>query len=59
MISRPMPSIRLGVPGKYRSITVAAQADGLEDLGAAVAQQRADAHLAEDLEQAGVDRPCA
>src|SRR5208283_1630522 len=46
--------------GRAREVRVdhrAAQADGLEHLGAAVAQQRADAHLAENLEQPRIDGP--
>ncbi len=34
---------------------VASQADGLENLGASVAQQRTDAHFAENLEQSLID----
>ena len=44
--------------GRAREVLVdhrAAQADGLEHLGAAIAQQRADPHLAEDLEQPRID----
>ena len=55
--SRPTPSIREAVPVKYFSIKRLVQADRLEHLRAAIALQRGDAHLREDLQQSLVDRP--
>ncbi len=53
--SRPTPSMREAVPVKYRSTTIFVQADGFEDLRAAIALQRGDAHLGEGLQQTFVD----
>ena len=50
--SMPMPPMREAVPVKYRSMTASAQADGLEDLRAAVALHGRDAHLRHDLQHA-------
>ena len=47
--------MRDAVPVKYLSTRSSFQADGLEDLRAAIALQRRDAHLREDLQQALVD----
>src|SRR5208283_3504120 len=44
-----------GGAGEVLVDDAAGQADGLEDLGAAIALQRGDAHLRKDLEQALVD----
>ena len=44
-----------GRAGEERVDDRAAEANGLEDLCAAIALQGADSHLAEDLEQSGVD----
>ena len=47
--------MREAVPVKYRSTSVFVQADGFEHLRAAIALQRGDAHLREDLQQSFVD----
>ena len=47
--------MRLGVQVKYSSTNSAGQADGLENLRAAVALLRGDAHLRHHLEQALAD----
>ncbi len=51
MPSRPMPSMRLAVQVKYSSTNGVVQADGFENLSAAVALLRRDAHLRNDLQQ--------
>ena len=52
----PTPPMREAVHVKYRSTNVLVEADGLEDLRAAVALQRRDAHLGHHLEDALVER---
>ena len=54
--SKPRPPMRFGVPAKQRSTTASCQPEALEDLAAAVARDRRDAHLGHDLEQALVGR---
>ena len=53
---RPMPSTLLAVPVKYLSTNALLQADGLEDLRAAVRLVGGDAHLGHHLEQPLADR---
>ncbi len=48
----PMPSMREGVQVKYLLDELGVEADGLEDLGAAIALDGGDAHLGGDLEDA-------
>jgi hypothetical protein len=48
----PMPPMRDGVQVKYSSTTSLVEADRLEDLGAAVALDRRDAHLGHHLDDA-------
>ena len=50
--ARPDAADAAEVPVKYSSISVAVEADGLEDLGAGVGGHRRDAHLRHDLEHA-------
>ena len=47
--------MRAGVPVKHRSTIVAIEPDDLEQLRAAIAGDRRDAHLRDDLEQAFAD----
>ena len=56
MTSMPTPPMREAVHVKYRSTNAWFEADGLEDLRAAVALQRRDAHLGHHLEDALVER---
>ena len=48
----PMPSMREGGPGEVLVDELGVQADGLEDLRAAVALDGGDAHLGDDLDHA-------
>ena len=54
--SRPIPPTREAVLSKYCVDEVLVEADRLEDLGAAIALDRADAHLGHHLDDALLDR---
>ena len=56
MTSMPTPPILVAVPLKYLSTKSVVQADGLEDLGAAVGGDGGDAHLGHDLQDALAER---
>ena len=56
MTSMPTPPILVAVPLKYFATKLVVEADGLEDLGAAVGGDGGDAHLGHDLQDALAER---